>query len=111
NPKAYEYHFRVASYLTAAPDTFARELAGVVAAAAAAAGASVPAHAAQLVAGTTVTDAHRAAAEALSRKPGLVLLGQIAQRHPRYADLRALAAALAAVTGATLGYLSEGANA
>ena len=41
----------------------------------------------------------------------LVLLGQIAQRHPQYAELRALAAGLAAVTGATLGYLSEGANA
>jgi len=40
-----------------------------------------------------------------------VLLGQIAQRHPQYADIRALAAALAAITGATLGYLSEGANA
>ncbi|HJR70667.1 MAG TPA: molybdopterin-dependent oxidoreductase, partial [Gammaproteobacteria bacterium] len=34
-----------------------------------------------------------------------------AQRHLQYADLRALAAGLAAVTGATLGYLSEGANA
>ncbi|HEY9182113.1 MAG TPA: molybdopterin-dependent oxidoreductase, partial [Gammaproteobacteria bacterium] len=41
----------------------------------------------------------------------LVLLGHIAQRHPNYADLRALAAGLAGVTGATLGYLSEGANA
>jgi len=40
-----------------------------------------------------------------------VLLGQIAQRHPQYADLRALAAGLAAITGASLGYLSEGANA
>ena len=39
-----------------------------------------------------------------------MLLGQIAQRHPRYSDIRALAAALAAITGATLGYLSEGAN-
>ena len=48
---------------------------------------------------------------ALTRKPALVLLGHIAQRHPHYADIRALAAALAELTGATLGYLSEGANA
>ena len=39
-----------------------------------------------------------------------MLLGHFAQRHPRYADLRALAAGLAEVTGAALGYLSEGAN-
>ena len=58
-----------------------------------------------------MTDAHRAAAQALTRKPALVLLGHIAQRHPQYAEIRALAAGLAAVTGATLGYLSEGANA
>ena len=45
--------------------------------------------------------------QALARKPGLVLLGHIAQRHPHYADIRALAAGLAAVTGATLGYLSR----
>ena len=71
----------------------------------------MPAHLARAVEGVAVTDAHRAAAQALARKPALVLLGQIAQRHPQYADLRALAAGLAAVTGATLGYLSEGANA
>ena len=58
-----------------------------------------------------MTEAHRAAAQALTRKPALVLLGHIAQRHPQYAEIRALAAGLAAVTGATLGYLSEGANA
>ncbi len=59
----------------------------------------------------TVTDEHRAAAAAIAKKPGLVLLGHLAQRHPQYADLRALAAGLAEVTGATLGYLTEGANA
>ncbi|HVS24346.1 MAG TPA: molybdopterin-dependent oxidoreductase, partial [Gammaproteobacteria bacterium] len=52
-----------------------------------------------------------AAAAALARKPGLVLLGLIAQRHPRYSDIRALAAALADLSSAALGYLSEGANA
>jgi NADH-quinone oxidoreductase subunit G len=40
-----------------------------------------------------------------------ILLGQIAMRHPRFAELRALAAELAARTGASLGYLPEGANA
>jgi NADH-quinone oxidoreductase subunit G len=111
NTADYEYHFKPAAYVTAAPEALAANLAAVLAAAASAAGAAVPAHLARAVEGATVTDAHRAAAEALARKPALVLLGQIAQRHPQYADLRALAAGLAAVTGAALGYLSEGANA
>ena len=41
----------------------------------------------------------------------LVLLGEIAQRDADYSTLRALAAALAEVTGAQLGYLPEGGNA
>ncbi|HEX7236378.1 MAG TPA: NADH-quinone oxidoreductase subunit NuoG, partial [Gammaproteobacteria bacterium] len=111
NPAVYEYYFKPAAYVTAAPDALAANLAAVLAAAASAAGASVPAHLARAVEGVAVTDAHRAAAQALARKPALVLLGQIAQRHSQYSDLRALAAGLAAVTGAALGYLSEGANA
>ncbi len=111
NPATYEYHFKPAAYVEAAPDALVRQLAGVLAAAASAAGASVPAHLARVADGVTITDAHRAAAQALTRKPALVLLGHIAQRHPQYAELRALAAGLATITGATLGYLSEGANA
>jgi NADH-quinone oxidoreductase subunit G len=111
NPAVYEYYFKPAAYVTAAPDALAANLAAVLAAAASAAGTPVPAHLSRAVEGANVTDAHRAAAQALTRKPALVLLGQIAQRHPQYADLRALAAGLAAVTGAALGYLSEGANA
>jgi len=41
----------------------------------------------------------------------LVLLGALAERHASFAEIRALAAALAEVTGARLGYLPEGANA
>jgi NADH-quinone oxidoreductase subunit G len=111
NPAQYEYYFKPSAYVTAAPDTLVANLAAVLAAAASAAGTTVPAHLARAVEGAAVTDGHRAAAQALARKPGLVLLGQIAHRHPQYAELRSLAAGLAAVTGATLGYLSEGANA
>jgi NADH-quinone oxidoreductase subunit G len=111
NPARYEYHFKAAAYVTAPADALAGNLAAILAAAASAAGAAVPAHLARSVEGVSVTDAHRAAAQALTRKPALVLLGQIAQRHPQYAELRALAAAIAALCGATLGFLSEGANA
>ena len=41
----------------------------------------------------------------------LVLLGGLAERHPAFSDLRAAAAAIAELLGATLGYLPDGANA
>jgi NADH-quinone oxidoreductase subunit G len=111
NPAAYEYFFDTAAYIAAPADALTANLAAVLHAAASAAGVAVPAHLTRVTEGVEVTDAQRAAAESLLRKPALVLLGHLAQRHPQYADLRALAAGLAAVTGATLGYLSEGANA
>jgi NADH-quinone oxidoreductase subunit G len=64
------------------------------------------------VRGAKVEDTHRAiAASLLSGEKRAVWLGALALRHPAYADLRALAAALAQVTGSTLGELAEGANA
>jgi NADH-quinone oxidoreductase subunit G len=110
NPAEYEYHFKTAADVTVPAGELAGHLAAIAAAAATASGGELPSHLARAADGVAVTAAHRAAAEALRRKPGLVLLGQIAQRHPQYADLRALAAALANATGASLGYLSEGAN-
>ena len=41
----------------------------------------------------------------------LVLLGALARRHPAWSEIHALAAALAAATGARLGFLPEGGNA
>jgi NADH-quinone oxidoreductase subunit G len=46
----------------------------------------------------------------MGKKRALVLIGHLAQRHPRFAEIRTLAAALAELTGAQLGYLPEGAN-
>jgi NADH-quinone oxidoreductase subunit G len=111
NSARYEYHFKTGAYVDAPVESFAESLAGVVAAAAQAAKVDAPPHVRELVARAEPSDAQRAAAAVLARKPGLVLLGLIAERHPRYSDIRALAAALADLTGATLGYLSEGANA
>ena len=111
NPERYEYHFETAAYVDAPLESFAAALAGVVAAAASAAKVEAPPNVRALVARSAPSDAQRAAAASLARKPGLVLLGLIAQRHPRYSDIRALAAALADLSNATLGYLSEGANA
>jgi NADH-quinone oxidoreductase subunit G len=67
---------------------------------------------AALVSAAQPTDAHRAIATQLTQgDKRLVLLGELAERDTDYSTLRALAAALADVTGAQLGYLPEGGNA
>jgi NADH-quinone oxidoreductase subunit G len=110
NPEAYEYHFKTAAQVVAPLDDFVAQLAAVVAAAAKAAGAALPPAVAEIAGGNDAAAAHEAAAGVVVRKPALILLGHIAQRHPRFADIRALAAALATLSGAELGYLAEGAN-
>jgi NADH-quinone oxidoreductase subunit G len=47
----------------------------------------------------------------LAASPAAVVLGGVAMRHSHFADIRTAAAALAAKTGATLGFLAEGGNA
>jgi NADH-quinone oxidoreductase subunit G len=74
--------------------------------------------AAEIIAGPDIVDGLRQAIAAgklraslaAARRP-LILLGLLAARHPRFAEIRHHAAALAADTGARLGYISEGANA
>jgi NADH-quinone oxidoreductase subunit G len=87
-------------------------LGSLLKAAAEAVGQPVPAHCAALVAGANPNETDRAAVAALlAGERRAVWLGAQALRHSAYADLRAAAAALAALTGATLGYVPEGANA
>ncbi|HVC00573.1 MAG TPA: NADH-quinone oxidoreductase subunit NuoG [Steroidobacteraceae bacterium] len=107
NPRRYEYLFPVAAYTVADRDLIA-EFAAVAQAAAAIAGKTLPAH----LPATEPGDAHRALAKALlNGERRALLLGTLAQRHPAYAELRAIAAALADLAGASLGLLAEGGNA
>jgi NADH-quinone oxidoreductase subunit G len=112
NPARFPYLFPVRAYLTAPPAELLADLAAVLAAASAATGQSVPPQLAARVREARVTDDHRAAAQVLlSGERRAVWLGALAARHGAFADLRALAAALAQLTGATLGRLTEGGNA
>jgi NADH-quinone oxidoreductase subunit G len=112
NPARFPYLFPVKAYLTSAPADLVTDLAAVVGAVAAAVGKSVPAQLAVAVSAAPVTDAHRAAAQALlSGEKRAVWLGALAARHAAFADLRALAAALAQLSGASLGRIAEGGNA
>src|SRR2546421_206648 len=94
NPARFPHLFPVRAQLTSAPADLVGDLAAVLAAAAAATGKSVPPQLASAVGEARVTDAHRAATQALlSGERRAVWLGALAARHASFADLRALAAA------------------
>ncbi len=66
---------------------------------------------AALASGDGLAPENRAIVESLAGPNAAIVLGGAAFRHSRFAEIRAAAAALAAKTGATLGYLPEGGNA
>ena len=107
NPRRFDYMFPVAAYVLAESDLVG-DLRAVVHAAAAAANKPMPAG----VGAAEVEDSHRAVAVALlNGTRRAVILGTLAQRHPAYSQLKALAALLAELCAATVGCITEGANA
>ncbi len=90
-----EYLFKVGEYL--AGEDLVAELGRLVAAA--------------RQAGASGTAADNVVAALRDGVTTAVLVGQIAMRHPRFAEIRALASDLAQLTGARLGFIPEGANA
>ena len=64
----------------------------------------------KLLGDAEVTDAARAIAASLINKPAAILLGNLAQHHPHYADIHALAQHLAQFVDARFGFLGESAN-
>lgn len=111
NPAPFEYLFATTANLSVGAAGLASALAAVVAAAAEAAGKSAPDRVAKIVAESRPDSAAKAIANSLmDRNKALIALGLLAERHPQRADLMSLAAALAELTGAQLGFLSEGPN-
>lgn len=109
---ARDYLFPVAAQLTVPAAQWTHALAGVLVAASHQSGTSLPASLASLLRAVEVQEAHRATAAALlNGSQRAIWLGALAQRHPALADLRALAQALAQLSGAHLGLLAEGGNA
>jgi NADH-quinone oxidoreductase subunit G len=105
NPRRFDYLFPVAAYSVAVD--MIGELAALVRAAAEAAGSPVPAG----VPPAAVSDAHRALIASLSHGTRrAVILGTLAQRHPAYAQIKALSALVADLCGASIGCITEGAN-
>jgi NADH-quinone oxidoreductase subunit G len=84
----------------------------VLVAAAQHSGKAVPAYLQGMLQQVRADEEHVALADMLlSGERRAIFLGALAMRHPAWADLRLLAAALAGLCGARLGYLPEGANA
>jgi NADH-quinone oxidoreductase subunit G len=106
NPRRFDYLFPLAGYAVA--EDLVSGLAAVVRAAAIGAERPVPAG----VREAPVDDGHRSLALALrhGERRG-IFLGTLAQRHPAYAEIKALARILGDLCGATVGLLTEGANA
>ena len=105
NDDVNEYYFDVAEYLTGSG--LVADLAGIVVAT----GTDIPTSLADICMGVTPTAEQKRVAAALAKgKKSLVLLGNIAHRHPAGAALGALAASIADATGARFGRVSEGAN-
>ncbi|GLR11542.1 NADH-quinone oxidoreductase [Chitinimonas prasina] len=112
NPADDELFSAIAAKLISRPDQMVEALAGVVKAAAELKQAAVPAD----VAAAEPCAAARGIAKVLVDATAAegdrasVLLGNLAAHNPRAAELAVLANQLAAITGATVGWLSEAAN-
>ncbi|MDR5831532.1 NADH-quinone oxidoreductase subunit NuoG [Caballeronia sp. LP006] len=93
--------------LVAAPSAWLDQLAGIAAAVAEARGSELP----EAFAGREVSAAAKDVAASLSAgDKRVVLLGNLAVQHPDFAQIHAAAQWIANSTGATLGFLTEGAN-
>jgi NADH-quinone oxidoreductase subunit G len=102
-----ELLIKVANKLIVAPSAIEHALAQICVALLEAKQQSVPV----ALAGVKPSEGARAIAASLaSGERKAVLLGNFAQQHPRASQLHALAQAIAEASGATLGFLGEGAN-
>ena len=111
NPQSLDLRFPVVAQLTSNGLGMAQHVAAVLVAALRAQGKQAPGNVVAALEGVTPAAQHESVAALLtSGDLRMILLGALAERHVAYAEIRALAAALAEVTGAKLGYLPEGGN-
>ncbi|MDM8564261.1 NADH-quinone oxidoreductase subunit NuoG [Candidatus Halobeggiatoa sp. HSG11] len=109
NPIDYEFNFPVAAKMVVAPNNWVSNLTGI--AKALLGNGLIPTGMQKLLADSEVTEEQQAIAEALQTgEKRTVLLGNLATSHPQFATVRALAATIAKLSGARLGYLPEANN-
>ena len=111
NALDYEFTFPLRGNLVSAPAQMPANLAAIVKALTALTGKAAPAGLAELLENITVEDTHKQMAQhLLNAGKASVLIGNQAMHQPEFSTLRALANLIADMAGATLGYLSDGAN-
>jgi NADH-quinone oxidoreductase subunit G len=111
NPVNFAANFHHAAKAIVPPADMADALAGIIKAVQEKGGNGNDPDLLKLIQPAAVTVAHRQIAERLSSaQRSAVLLGTLALAHPEYATLRYLAGQIAALCGASLGYLAESAN-
>ena len=106
-PAPVTYLFPVEVEAVSPPAQWVADLAGILAVMTLGTDNILPAHLAGMVRTANVRDKHRVMAAALlegERKA--IWLGALAMKHAAFADLRSLAATIAKLTGATLGFLA-----
>jgi len=111
NSVDYDFNLDLSQSIVTRPDDIASQLAGVVKALAEVTGKSVPDVLASSMNSVAATDAHKAIATDLNdAENATVLMGIHAMSNPNFSAISSLANAVAELSGATLGYLSAGAN-
>lgn len=111
NPVDDDLLTKVANRAIVAPAAMAATLAQILKAAAELKEVEIPDEAKAASGSISVTDAARAmAASLIDNKPAAIFLGNMAQHHPQYADIHALAQHIARIAGAEFGVLGEAAN-
>ncbi len=109
NPHRDDLLTHTQAELVVRPDQMVEGVLAVIKAAAELTGKAAPAHL-ELAGGTHSDSARAIAASLVGKQKTAILLGNLALHHPRHAELYAAAAALAELTGARLGVMSEAAN-
>jgi NADH-quinone oxidoreductase subunit G len=112
NALSYEFNFPLLENLVSAPAQMPANLAAIIKALMNLSGKAAPDGLTGLLDNVTVQDAHQQVAQHLFNADKVsILIGNQAMHQPEFATLRALANVIADMAGATLGYLSDGANA
>lgn len=108
NPVVDDYLCKVANKSVVSPDGMIAALAGLVRALAESKGEAVPA----MAVNANVTPEIKSIAESMAGGENKgIFLGNLAQHHPRYAEMHTLAQEAARLCGATLGVLGDAGNA
>ncbi len=111
NPFDDDLLTKVANRIIVSPGAMLSALAQVLKAAAELQGKEIPGKAKEALSSLEVNDAARAiAASLINSQPAAILIGNVAQHHPTYMDIQALAQHLAEIVGARFGVLAEAAN-